>query len=170
MPIICRLDYLCICLHTAMFLLIITYFLSIRSVTQLQRQLALGAYPKWYCVKPGVVVLARRIRSVLNRCWNFWWIFDFPDDNQLSIGTLIVMLTPMTKIRTLLPSSSNLFHFDNPFPSLKCLEFCIKKCYLGCSPCSPKHKFYLLRFQLTELYTTFWQPYFVLQPIILNSH
>ena len=60
--IVCIRLHFCILFHG--------YFLGIGSLAQLQ--LVHEACPKWYCVKSGVIVLAKRIRLALNRCWNVW--------------------------------------------------------------------------------------------------
>ena len=51
-----------------------------------------SGYSKWYWQDqesvycPEVEELARRIGLALNGCWNFWWIFYFPDGKHLFMG------------------------------------------------------------------------------------
>ena len=132
------------------------------------------ASPKLYCWKSEVAVLARWIRSVLKRYWNFWWIFDFRYDKQHFTETLITTWSPMIKIRTLplpLPSCSCLFDFGNPFFFLRCLKFYIKK-MLSWMFMLPQAQilfiiktqilFKLLRFGLSKSYIRFWQAAYIL--------
>ena len=75
---ICRLHCLCICWCTPPhFVVLHGCFLSFRPVGQLQRQLALRSYSRWYFIRSGVGMLARRICSALNICRKIWWLFWF---------------------------------------------------------------------------------------------
>ena len=66
----CRLDFLCICQQTSMYLFSIACMgisVSVRPVNQQQRQLAVRFYSKLYSATSRVNVLARRFRLALNR-------------------------------------------------------------------------------------------------------
>ena len=78
MQIIDRFHCLCICWHTSLFLYYCMeatdlWVVTISDTVQGQELVY------W----PGVDVLAKRIRLVLNRCWNIWWIFWFSSHKHL---------------------------------------------------------------------------------------
>ena len=50
-----------------------------------------GPFSKWHFRKPGVSVLARGIRLVLNKFLNFNESFDFPNGEHLFIPSLLVL-------------------------------------------------------------------------------
>ena len=53
------------------------YFLSLRPVGQLRRQVALRSYSRWCCITSGFGILTRRIWSGLNICRKIQWLFWF---------------------------------------------------------------------------------------------
>ena len=56
--------------HFRTYKLVNGYLLMVRPVENYARNWYTKGYSKWYCARRGVTVLARRIRSALNWCWN----------------------------------------------------------------------------------------------------
>ena len=65
-PIISRLGFLCfVGVHIHHSVHCMSSFLSVRPVDQWWRQLAVRFYSKWYIIRSGVCVLARKIRLAM---------------------------------------------------------------------------------------------------------
>ena len=55
----------------------LAYTSALCSIAWVRRQMALRSYSRWYWIRSGVGILARRIWSALNICIKIWWLFWF---------------------------------------------------------------------------------------------